>query len=124
MGNAEFKRHRAMAGADAARMSPTRFAPYRKIVGEEERPIGTTTYTSTVEVLECGHWLRPRHDMIGTTYPERRRCVDCLRVTCAEGGHELVDWYGPDNWHTTYMRCRCTAVGAGRAPKQSTESAG
>jgi hypothetical protein len=93
-----------MKGAEAARMSPTRFAPYRKIVGHERNEHG-----SAVEVLECGHRLRPRHDMIGETYPMRRRCVDCLNVTCAADGHPLVDWYGPDNWlNATFMRCRCT----------------
>lgn len=111
MGNQEFKRHRAGKGADAARMRPTRFAPYRKVVGEEAGEYAIQ------EVLECGHRLRPREDMIGRTYVERRRCVECLQIECATTGHYLVDWFAskaePVPWMgASFMRCRCTAVTA------------
>lgn len=84
-----FLRHRAMAGADAARMKPTRFAPYRKIVGHEEKELGNSGYSHIVEVLECGHTMRPRSDMIGETYPERRRCVVTVRL---DHGAESMAW--------------------------------
>lgn len=88
-------------------MSPTRFAPLRKIDREEHNEHG-----SVIEVLTCGHKLRPRHDMIGTTYCERRRCVACLRATCAEEGHALIDWWA-GSWNgRDFMRCKCTAVTA------------
>lgn len=99
--NQEFKRHRAHKGADAARMSPTRFAPYRKILSETD---------DGREVLACGHTLRPREDMIGRTYPERRRCVECLGVQCAATGHYAVDWLAPNNIGRPLMRCRCGSV--------------
>lgn len=103
MPNQEFKRHRAMAGAQASRTNPTRFAPYRKIVGEEpdeRHPILTN------EVLECGHRQRPREDMIGRTYPSRRRCVACLQLSCEAEGHPLVDWNS--GFGQPWLRCRCT----------------
>jgi len=87
-------------------MSPTRFAPYRKIVGEEWDGV------LEVEVLSCGHKMRPREDMIGQTYPERRRCVECLMASCSSLGHPLVDWFmsaGEPSFNgRTFMRCQCT----------------
>lgn len=105
--NQEFKRHRAMRGADAAAKSPTRFAPYRKIVSTEFDERGME-----VELLECGHRTRPRSDMIGRTYPSSRRCVDCLQASCEADGHPLVDWNRTDetNFGRPDMRCRCRAV--------------
>lgn len=106
MSDGRLKHSRAVNGGNAAAMSPTRFAPLRKIDREENNEHG-----SVIEVLACGHKLRPRHDMIGTTYTERRRCVECLRATCSEEGHKLVDWFSGWNGRA-FMRCKCTAVKA------------
>lgn len=32
------------------------------------------------EVLECGHVVRPKHDMFGPTNAYSRRCKECARV--------------------------------------------
>lgn len=48
-------------------------APLRKIVDYKERPYPLPA----LEVLECGHEVRPREDMIGPTNAARRRCRRC-----------------------------------------------
>lgn len=88
---------RARSGGNAFSISPTRWAPLRKIVG-------TDSYRSTtVEILECGHDQRVREDMIGETNAYRRRCVECLNIACAAFGHPVA----LDDWYEKRGRCRC-----------------
>ena len=48
--------------------------PLRRVVDREARPGGLI-----LEVLECGHKVRERLDVIGPTNAVRRRCAACAR---------------------------------------------
>ncbi len=50
-------------------------APLRKIVDRGRNAAGTNT-----EMLSCGHVIHERHDHMGATNAERRRCKECLKV--------------------------------------------
>ncbi len=104
MGNGELKRYRAMKGADASTSSPLRYAPLRKIVGQKMERIGTSIFERHVEVLECGHTLAPRHDMIGETNAVSRRCRECLSASCAAAGHPI------DIERGGQPACKCGAI--------------
>jgi hypothetical protein len=51
--------------------------PLRKIVGYCSHLLVPGEYA--MEVLECGHVNRPRHDAFGVTHAARRRCPKCRR---------------------------------------------
>ena len=54
--------------------------PLRQIVGHVKRSIGNDgefEYFVNDELLECGHQMRPRQDMFGTTNAQKRRCERC-----------------------------------------------
>lgn len=89
----ELIHRRASSGGRSYSVSPTRWAPLRKITDEH--------YPH--EALECGHTLRVRSDMIGETNAYRRRCVECLYIACAAFGHPVA----PDDWYERRGRCRC-----------------
>ena len=48
-----------------------------------------STRNDGLEILTCGHEMRPRHDMIGETSVEKRRCAECLRL--AQAGEPVPD---------------------------------
>lgn len=50
--------------------------PLRKIVGYEIRPLSATV-ALTHEILECGHALLPKADLVGFYQAGRRRCPFC-----------------------------------------------
>lgn len=52
--------------------------PLRRIVGVELRPLAYDVSIKVPwEVLECGHAMRPRKDIIGETNASARRCARC-----------------------------------------------
>ena len=74
-------RRRASAGGRGWSASPLRAAPLRRVTSTRAGPYGA------VEVLECGHELRVRRDMVGETVAARRRCGACLAL--AERGEAI-----------------------------------
>lgn len=95
MSNGDFKRYRAMKGADAAAKSRRFYM--RKIVREYTDDRGMP-----MEELDCGHSQRPKEDMIGRTYAERRRCTQCPIPECVacqgRGRHLTKTPAGLDLW--------------------------
>ena len=67
-------RRRASAGGAGWSASPLRAAPLRRVTATRAGPCGA------VELLECGHELRVRRDMLGETVAARRRCGACLAL--------------------------------------------
>jgi hypothetical protein len=89
MGDGRLKRSRAYAGGMASAASPKRKWPMRKITGETWVTIaGIEGRTFRRDLLECGHTVRPAHDMIGETYPASRRCGKCYAEAAAKTGKE------------------------------------
>lgn len=74
-GDAERLAHsRAYSGGMGWASSPLRNAPLRRVVEVVPGEYGR------LEVLSCGHSMRPRSDMIGETSASRRRCLECPRL--------------------------------------------
>lgn len=65
--------------------------PLRKIVGRRMEPLlladGTPSeYLVQVEVLECGHTMKPRQDIYGEyNVSAKRRCTQCHKEESREG---------------------------------------
>jgi hypothetical protein len=93
-GSGAHEHSRAIAGGRASAATPTRYAPLRAIRGGVAGSGG-------LETLECGHTMRARHDMIGTTYTSSRRCLQCLFESCSTAGHIL------DIVRGTSPSCKC-----------------
>lgn len=56
--------------------------PLRRVIREETEIIsqaGGVDVRVHVEVLECGHRVRPRQDCFGETHAVRRRCSKCAK---------------------------------------------
>jgi hypothetical protein len=77
----------------ASAASPKRKWPLRRVVGSGRFAVYGHAPAIKVyrEVLECGHLIRPAHDMIGETEHERRRCGKCF-----DGKPQDVD---PTEWN-------------------------
>lgn len=67
---------RGRAGAEASARSPKRKWPLRKVVGDAWEEI-LHGHEIRRDLLECGHTVGQASDMIGDTYPARRRCREC-----------------------------------------------
>ena len=91
--HATWKRSRGRSGAAASAVNPLRYAPLRRI----------DRYDGGLEVLECGHSMRPRTDLIGETIVAKRRCRECLVAECAAAGHPF------DIVRVHARTCRCGA---------------
>jgi len=55
--------------------------PLRKIVADRYEP----ATDRVVEILECGHEVRRREDVIGETNAYRRRCRKCRKDNEGQG---------------------------------------
>ena len=89
--NDAMKRSRGRSGGAASSASPKRYAPLREV----------TAAGLGCETLECGHEIRTPHDLIGETSAFRRRCLECLILSCSADNHPF------DVERGGIMTCRC-----------------
>jgi hypothetical protein len=87
MSDGRLKHSRAHAGGAAAARVNQRYYLRRIVDHDGEK-----------EVLECGHSIYPKHDMIGQTYAERRRCPFCPKPECPDcDGRGFAIYYRDGN---------------------------